>query len=181
MGRQRMIKPDFWTSEQVMALPRDARLFFIGLWNFSDDSARFRWSPETLRVRIVPGDSDVDAQVVQHWLYLIAQQGQVERYVSPTGEHYGRVTGWHHQKISNPTPSKLPDPKGCRRVLPDGTPSNGSEPPTHSVAPTEALPEDSSAIKLSKEIKKREEREPRVPARSGNGLSLPNGPNGTWA
>lgn len=174
MGRQRMVKPDFWTSEQVMALPRDARLFFIGLWNFSDDAGRFRWAPETLRVRIVPSDTDVNAQTVQLWLSLIAQQGLVERYRSATGDHIGLVTGWHHQKISNPTPSKLPDPKACARVDADG--STAVEP-----APPQVLPEASLPIKIREDKRREEREETRAAARSDNGLSLPNGPIGPGA
>jgi len=34
MARIRTIKPEFWTAEQVMELSRDARLLFIGMWNF---------------------------------------------------------------------------------------------------------------------------------------------------
>lgn len=38
MARIRTIKPEFWTAEQVMELSRDARLLFIGMWNFCDDA-----------------------------------------------------------------------------------------------------------------------------------------------
>lgn len=34
MARIRTIKPEFWTSEQVMGCAPLARLLFIGLWNF---------------------------------------------------------------------------------------------------------------------------------------------------
>lgn len=37
MPRIRTIKPEYWTSEQVLDLSIPARLAFIGLWNFCDD------------------------------------------------------------------------------------------------------------------------------------------------
>ena len=36
MARNRMIKPEFWSSETLMSISRDARLTFIGIWNFCD-------------------------------------------------------------------------------------------------------------------------------------------------
>lgn len=120
MSRIRSIKPDFWASEQIMALPRDARLLFIGIWNFADDAGRFKWSPGTLRAQIFPGDLDVTVPMVEQWLALLVHGGLVERYLTVHGPFHecsrtthGRVTGWHHQRINRPQPSKLPDPKGC--------------------------------------------------------------------
>ena len=37
MARIRTIKPEFWTDEKVVTLPFEARLLFIGMWNFCDD------------------------------------------------------------------------------------------------------------------------------------------------
>ena len=37
MARNRVIKPKFWDDAKIGRLTRDARLLYIGLWNFSDD------------------------------------------------------------------------------------------------------------------------------------------------
>jgi len=37
MARIRTIKPEFWVSEQVGECSPNARLLFIGMWNFCDD------------------------------------------------------------------------------------------------------------------------------------------------
>lgn len=37
MSSYRAVKLEFWTSDQVMSCSREARLLFIGLWNFCDD------------------------------------------------------------------------------------------------------------------------------------------------
>ena len=38
MARIRSIKPEFFTSETIAALPLSARLTFIGLWTYVDDN-----------------------------------------------------------------------------------------------------------------------------------------------
>jgi hypothetical protein len=50
MARIRTVKPEFWTSEQVMNCSRDARLLFIGMWNFCDDGGNHPASAKTLKV-----------------------------------------------------------------------------------------------------------------------------------
>lgn len=57
MARIRTIKPEFWTSEQVMNCSRDARLLFIGLWNFCDDYGRHPANSKQLKALIFPDDN----------------------------------------------------------------------------------------------------------------------------
>ncbi len=56
MARIRTIKPEFWTSEQVMECAPLARLLFIGLWNFCDDAGRMALSPKRIKAQILPSD-----------------------------------------------------------------------------------------------------------------------------
>src|SRR4051812_10412482 len=56
MARIRSIKPEFWSSEQVMECARDTRLLFIGLWNFVDDADRMSFSSKQIKALIFPGD-----------------------------------------------------------------------------------------------------------------------------
>lgn len=51
MARIRSIKPEFWTSEQVMALSPLARLAFLGMWNFCDDAGIHPASAKTLNAQ----------------------------------------------------------------------------------------------------------------------------------
>ncbi len=37
MARIRTIKPKFWDDTKLSKISRDARLTYIGMWNFSDD------------------------------------------------------------------------------------------------------------------------------------------------
>lgn len=101
MARQRMIKPAFWTSEQVVECSPTARLLFIGLWNFCDDGGNHPASIKTLKMEIFPGD-DISLDAVQKLLDELIQQGLVVEYATG-GKSYWHVTGWHHQKIEKPT------------------------------------------------------------------------------
>lgn len=97
MARIRTIKPEFWTSEQVVECSTSARLLFIGMWNFVDDAGRMPASVMRLKMQVFPGDgftkSDMDALMGE-----LIDAGLVEQYETE-GVAYWQVTGWHHQKI----------------------------------------------------------------------------------
>jgi hypothetical protein len=106
MARIRTIKPDFWTSEQVMDLKPLTRLLFIGLWNFCDDYGRSPVAPRTIRARIFPGD-DISGADVQDMLNELNAAGLILFY-SAEDKEYFEITGWgKHQKIDNPSKNNL--------------------------------------------------------------------------
>ena len=107
MPRIRTIKPDFWSSEDVAAVPRDARLMFIGMWNFADDSGNGPASPKSLKIKIFPGDDDINVQDIDHLLGLLADQDLIKIY-SVDGKQFYHITGWHHQRINRPQPPIYP-------------------------------------------------------------------------
>ncbi len=57
MARIRTVKPEFFTSESVLAVSPLARLFFIGLWCEADREGRLKWKPKTLKFRYLPSES----------------------------------------------------------------------------------------------------------------------------
>ncbi len=116
MARIRSIKPEFWTHEKTTACSRDARLLFIGLWNFADDSGRAHDSSRELKMRILPGDDDITSAHVEAWLDELANAGLIVRY-EVEGKRYIQIKGWHHQKIQHPTPSNFPNPPERSEVL----------------------------------------------------------------
>ncbi|MEM5330361.1 hypothetical protein VSR34_27695 [Paraburkholderia sp. JHI2823] len=116
MARIRTIKPEFWTSGQVMELSRDARLAFIGLLNFCDDAGIHPASPKRLKAEVFPAD-DLDADSIAALVREMISCGLVAEY-SFDGESFWIVTGWHHQKIDQPT-YKFPRPDG---TIPAGAP-----------------------------------------------------------
>ncbi|WP_186209072.1 conserved phage C-terminal domain-containing protein [Burkholderia gladioli] len=116
MARIRTIKPEFWTSEQVMSLSMPARLLFLGLWNFCDDAGIHPASVIRLKAEVFPGDA-IGAEDVRRMFDELLANGLVREY-EVDGDRYWIVTGWHHQKIDQPT-YKYPRPDG---VVPDGAP-----------------------------------------------------------
>ncbi len=62
MARIRTIKPEFFTSEDIVSLSPLARLLYIALWCESDREGRLRWKPRTFKMRYLPADDcDVEA------------------------------------------------------------------------------------------------------------------------
>ena len=107
MARIRSIKPEFWTSEQVMGLSLPARLTFIGLLNFCDDAGNHPASNVVLKAKVFPSDA-LDTGAVQGWTGELLRAGLVAVYEAG-GHDYWHVTGWfRHQKIERPTPPRYP-------------------------------------------------------------------------
>jgi hypothetical protein len=133
MARIRSIKPEFWTSAQVMECSPMARLLFIGMWNFADDAGRMTYSPKTLKAQIYPSD-DITSADIEKLIVELSSNGLILIY-SADGKEFISITGWSHQKIDKPRPSKLPDPfvetspKPRRKVATDlsGSEGKGSE------------------------------------------------------
>lgn len=121
MARIRTVKPEFWTAEQVMELTRDARLMFVGLWNFCDDAGIHPASTKTLKAEVFPAD-DIGASDVRRLIDECICQGLLIEY-QVEDKDYWQVTGWHHQRIDQPT-YKHPTPDGR---IPEGAARRRSE------------------------------------------------------
>jgi hypothetical protein len=116
MARLRVVKVEFWQSERLAhALPgpdgRQARLLFIGMWNFGEDNGVVRANPVWLRGQVFPYDEDVTACDVERWLGMLEAGGFIVRY-----HHRGAALAWvrsfsEHQRIDKPTPPTLPLPE----------------------------------------------------------------------
>lgn len=108
--RIRTIKPEFWESENLGNISRDARLLFIGLFSSCDDHGRTRASSRILASRLFPYDEDA-FKLLPKWLEELKQKKCVKVYVVE-GETYLCIPNWlKHQKIDRPTDSKLPAPE----------------------------------------------------------------------
>lgn len=106
MARIRTIKPEFWTSEQVMDCKPLTRLLFIGLWNFVDDYGRAPVAPRTIKAQVMPAD-DVSGADIQDMLNELNALGLILFY-SAADKEYFEITGWaKHQKIDNPSKYKV--------------------------------------------------------------------------
>lgn len=131
MARIRSIKPEFWTSEQIAECSPNARLLFIGLWTFSDDSGIHPANAMRLKMEIFPADqfSKADVQAMIDELKAV----DLVREYEVNGERYWSVTGWKHQRIDQPT-YKHPLPDGSipsspkrRRTFDERSPNTSGE------------------------------------------------------
>jgi hypothetical protein len=112
MARIRTIKPEFWDDDDIAALPRDARLMFIGTWNLADDEGLLRWTPEYVKASLFKYDDDVTTDVARDLMTTLEKSGQLFPYIGGrAGDRLAFVVNFRrHQKINRPQPAKLPVP-----------------------------------------------------------------------
>lgn len=153
MARYRTIKPEFWSSEQVMECSPTARLMFIGMWNFADDAGRLSCSPKTLKAQIFPGD-DIKVDDVRGMLDELSANGLV-RFYTVDEKEYLVITGWHHQKIDRPQKPKCPEPppdasSNVRRLIaPEREKEREKEEAANAPSSTKAYAFEDGIIKLN--------------------------------
>lgn len=110
MARIRTIKPEFWTSEQIVECSPNARLMFIGLMNFADDNGVHPDKAMRIKMQVFPGD-DLSSDCIEDLLCQLDDAGLIRRY-SVAGEKYLLIKGFtKHQKIDQPS-YKYPLPDG---------------------------------------------------------------------
>ena len=108
MPRIRSIKPEFWTSGQVLECSTNARLLFIGLWNFCDDQGRHALRAKQIKAEVFPAD-DFTADDILGMIDELASNDLITLYEHES-QQFLQVNGWHHQRIDKPQAPKFPDP-----------------------------------------------------------------------
>lgn len=114
MARIRTIKPDFFTSEDIVELEPMARLLYIALWCEADREGRMAWKPRTFKMRYLPGDDcDIDALCD-----ALVKRGLVCLY----GDGLAFIPSFGAHQHVNPREAKsvLPDPPGWVAENPSG-------------------------------------------------------------
>jgi hypothetical protein len=110
MARIRTIKPEFFTSEDIVGLSPLARLLYIATWCEADKEGRLGWKPTTFKLRYFPGDECDIQSLCQELVHssLIVLYGDGLAYIPSFNTH---------QHI-NPreSDSKLPEPDASSRV-----------------------------------------------------------------
>ena len=119
MARIRSIKPEYWTDEKIVHLPYEARLFYIGLWNFADDCGHVEDEPLRLKLQVLPND-DVDAKSLIETLVSVGLLFRLRGcLVIPNFRK--------HQRIDKPSTCRFSEdstkaPRGSRK--PPGVPAS---------------------------------------------------------
>ena len=89
MARIRTIKPEFFTSEDIVQLEPLARLLYVALWCEADREGRLAWKPGTFKLRYFPGDNcDIEtlcASLVR--VGLVALYGDGLAYIPRFANH----------------------------------------------------------------------------------------------
>lgn len=132
MARIRTIKPEFFTSEQIVECSTSARLAFVGLLCFCDDRGVHPASVKRFKMEVFPGDALTD-DAVQSLVDELIANGLVAEFEAEN-QRFWHVTGWKkHQRIDRPT-FKYPDPSSpnsttIRRTLDESStsPRDGME------------------------------------------------------
>lgn len=107
MARARNIKPGFFTNDELVELPFEDRLLFIGLWTIADREGRLLDRPKKIRMDIFPGD-DVD---VGKALCRLACSGFIARYEAD-GRPCIQIINWgkHQNPHVKEVASTIPAP-----------------------------------------------------------------------
>jgi hypothetical protein len=109
VARIRTIKPEFWTSDQIVECSFDTRLLFIGIWNFADDGGIAPHANKSLKMKIFPGEQFTSTDI-QRMIDELAANELIQLFEVEYAQ-YIRVRGWKHQKIDRPS-FKFPQPCG---------------------------------------------------------------------
>jgi len=109
MARARNIKPGFFRNSDLVELPMEARLLFIGLWTLADREGRLEDRPKQIKMEIFPADN-VDCDVL---LSLLASTGMVARY-EVGGKRFLQVVNFtrHQNPHRDEKASTMPDQHG---------------------------------------------------------------------
>ena len=76
MARARNIKPSFFKNEELVELPFEQRLLFIGLWTLADREGRLECRPKRIKMEIFPAD-DVNVAL---GLDALVKSGFIQSY-----------------------------------------------------------------------------------------------------
>jgi len=107
MARIRTIKPEFFTSDDIVELEPIERLFYIALWCEADREGRMVWSPGAIKRRYFPDDAFDVSRVMDAFV----TRGLLVQYTTETGTYGFIPTFKSHQHINGKeAPSCLPEP-----------------------------------------------------------------------
>jgi hypothetical protein len=155
VARIRSVKPDIWQDEEFGNASHEARLLFIGLITQADDEGRLNGASRLLWSLIYPWE-DFNPDALEGWLGELEMARLIQRY-EKDGRIYVSLVNWgKHQKISHPTPSKLPKPPKVSRRTPEdsGKPpeKNGTSPKGSPTIGKERIGEDGIGVEVGSEF-----------------------------
>lgn len=119
MARIRTIKPEFFTSADIVRMSPLSRLFYASLWCEADREGRLKWDTRTLKLRYFPAD-DCDIESMANELL---SSGLIDVY-EVDGKEYAEIPSFkNHQVINNREAESAIPPRvkeASRRVQVEG-------------------------------------------------------------
>jgi hypothetical protein len=127
--RIRSIRPEFWTSEDIVVLDWDTRLVFIGLWSYVDDNGVGRDIDKLVVADLFPLEEDSHETLmrVSEGLGVLAEHGLITRYEAD-GKRYLFINKWDtHQRVQHPNTTRYPRPTSDSGEPQETPPSSSGE------------------------------------------------------
>jgi hypothetical protein len=113
MMRARLLKPGFFTNEELARLPVRARLLFAGLWCLADREGRLEDRPERIKAAIFP----YERVRIRPLIAALTRAGIVKSYTVAYTRCLALPSFCKHQRPHpRETPSFLPPPPPPRRA-----------------------------------------------------------------
>lgn len=113
MVRKRMMHPQFFSSADLANLSFRANLTFAGLWIYCDDSGRGEDDARFIMHTVYPRRDDVTHEDVAEDLKALESYDMICRYTVGGGQFFHVPSWFDWQKVSHPTPSRIPPCEGC--------------------------------------------------------------------
>lgn len=136
MARARNIKPGFFTNEELVELPYEYRLLFIGLWTIADKEGRLECRPKKIKMEVFPADN-VD---IQDGLNQLEARGFLVSY-DVNGSKYIEICNWHkHQSPHHTEKSSVIPPRHNGEITVSSQKQYGGNPPD-SLIPDSLIPD----------------------------------------
>jgi hypothetical protein len=113
--RRRVIDPGFWTDSKIAELSIEARLLYIGLWQYADDEGLFVEDLKSIKMVLFPDQkfplekaySELSAAGFFRF-GTVAEKALTDDSLSPQTPKIVEIRRFlDHQTINRPTPSKL--------------------------------------------------------------------------
>lgn len=105
-----MIKPKFWDDAKIAKISRDARLVYIGMWNFCDDLGVIRANSVWIKSKIFPFDQ-MQIQQFDKICQEILRNGFISLFSYRDEKFYYLPKFSLHQKINKPNYEEVNVPK----------------------------------------------------------------------
>lgn len=119
MARIRTIKPEFFTSHDIVSLSPLARLFYVSLWCEADREGRLGWNTKTFKMRYLPAD-DCDIESLSNELI----DANLIILYEIEGKEYAEIPSFKNHQVINNRESESVIPSrvkvACKRVSGEG-------------------------------------------------------------